>query len=328
MLALTAGPALTAESALPTAKKVMFTLEPVPPAALAKAIKEQTGIDVDVSALDPSKHVTPDFNNVDFWTAVEKFAERTGSRVVTSGGRVALKPGKSLLPSHVNGPFRFVVRETLARGDLQAGTTTYDVTLEVCWEPRLHTYRIDTVPKITAATDDTGKSYSVASGGARTFTSGNIATLAVRPIGLTRAAKTLTLAGSVKVTIADELLTFTFDVAKPGAAAPQKCVTATVTKFGADGNDWFADVELRYPPDGVTWESHEFYWARSNEMRLLPPKGDPIKADRVDFGEGTIRYVFKNRAKQVGDGWKFDYRTPGPMREVDVKFELKDIPLP
>ena len=260
-------PVAAAENSLPTGKKVMFALEPVPPATLAKVIKEQTGIDVDVSALDPSKHVTPDFNNVDFWTAVEKFAEQTGSRVVTAGGRVALKPGKSPTPSpsHVNGPFRFTVRETLVRGDLQAGTTTYDMTLEVCWEPRLHTYRIDTVPKITAAADDTGKSYSVASGGARTFTSGNIATLAVRPIGLTRAAKTLTLAGSVKLTIADELLTFTFDVAKPAAPAPQKGVTATVTKFGADGNDWFADVELRYPRDGVTWESHEFYWAQQRD---------------------------------------------------------------
>jgi hypothetical protein len=48
----------------------------------------------------------------------------------------------------------------------------------------------------------------------------------------------------------------------------------------------------------------------------------------VDFGEGTVRYVFKNRARQVGAEWKFDYRTPGPMREITVPFELKDIPLP
>ena len=85
---------------------------------------------------------------------------------------------------------------------------------------------------------------------------------------------------------------------------------------------------MRYPNTGVTWESHEFYWARHNVMRLLPPKGNPIPADSTDFGEGTVRYVFKNRAKQVGAGWKFDYRTPGPMREITVPFELKDIPLP
>jgi hypothetical protein len=329
-LALAAGPAVAADNSPPAPKQVMFDRTPVPAAALAKAIKEQTGVDVDVSALDATKLVTPDFSNVPFWTAVEKLAERTGSRIVTTGGRVVLKPGKLHMPSpsHVSGPFRFAVRESNARGDLQAGTSTYDVTLEVCWEPRLNTYRIDSAPKITAATDDTGKSLSVATGGARTFTSGNIAPLSVRPLGLTRDAKKLNLTGSIMVTIADELLTFTFDADKPAAVPKQKGVMVTIAKSGTDGTDWFVDVDLRYPPGGATWESNEYYWARNNEMRLLMPKGDAIKADRVDFGEGSIRYVFKNRAKQVGPGWKLDYRTPGPMREVEVKFDLKDIPLP
>jgi hypothetical protein len=41
-----------------------------------------------------------------------------------------------------------------------------------------------------------------------------------------------------------------------------------------------------------------------------------------------LRYGFKNLAGQVGPGWKLEYRTPGPMREIVVPFELKDIPLP
>ena len=58
------------------------------------------------------------------------------------------------------------------------------------------------------------------------------------------------------------------------------------------------------------------------------PKGEPIKADRVDFGDGSIRYLFKNRTKQIGPGWKLEYRTPGPMREIIVPFALKEIRLP
>src|SRR5262249_2593541 len=329
-LALAAGLATAADDSPPAPKQVMFDRKPVPPAELAKAIKEQTGIDVDVSALDSTKMVTPDFSNVPFWTAVEKLADRTGSHIVTTGGRVVLKRGKLPVPSpsYVSGPFRFAVREVNARGDLQSGTSTYDVTLEVCWEPRLNTYRIDSAPRITAATDDAGKSLSVATGGSRTFTSGNIAPLSVRPLGLTRDAKKLNLSGTVMITIADELLTFGFDADKPAAVKPQKGVTVNIARSGADGADWFVDVELRYPQGGATWESNEYYWARNNEMRLLMPKGDAIKADRVDFGEGSIRYIFRNRAKQGGPGWKLDYRTPGPMREVEAKFELKDIPLP
>ena len=85
---------------------------------------------------------------------------------------------------------------------------------------------------------------------------------------------------------------------------------------------------MRYPKGSATWESHEFYWARNNELRLLNPKGEPIKADRVDFGDGSIRYLFKNRTKQIGPGWKLEYRTPGPMREIIVPFALKEIRLP
>jgi hypothetical protein len=329
LFALAAGPVLAADANPPAAKKVTVTGAPAPPAAVARAIQEQSGIGVDVSALDPAKPVPADFRDLDFWKALEQLADRTDSRIVTTGGKIALRPGKSHSPSSVRGPFQFTARETLARGDLEAGTSTYDVTLDVAWEPWLNTYRIDTAPKVTAAKDDTGKTLSVGSSGPRTFTTNHNAPLAVRPMGLTRGAKTLTLQGSITVTIADELLTFEFDAAgKPGPAAAQKGVVVTATKFGPDGSDWVAEVQMHYPDTGVTWESHEFYWARHNVMRLLPPKGNPIAADGVDFGEGTVRYVFKNRAKQVGAGWKFDYRTPGPMREITVPFELKDIPLP
>jgi hypothetical protein len=329
LFAALTSPVLAADANPPAAKKFTFTGPPVPPAAVARAIQEHTSITVDVSALDPANPVAADYRDVDFWKALEQLADRTDSRIVTTGGKIALRPGKSHSPSHVRGPFRFTVRETLARGDLEAGTSTYDVTLEVAWEPWLNTYRIDTSPKVNEAKDDTGKALSVGPAGPRTFTANHSAPLAVRPTGLTRGAKTLTLKGSITVTIADELLTFEFDAAgKPGPAAAQKGVVVTATKFGPDGNDWVAEVQMHYPDTGVTWESHEFYWARHNVMRLLPPKGNPIVADTVDFGEGTVRYVFKNRAKQVGAGWKFDYRTPGPMREITVPFELKDIPLP
>jgi hypothetical protein len=315
-------------AAPPAAKQVMFGSEAVPIATLARVFEEQTGIGVDVSAL-PNKPTAANYHRMDFWAALELLAERTNSRIVTTGGKIALKPGKSHSPSHVRGPFRFTVRETLARGDLEAGTSTYDLTLDVAWEPWLNTYRIDTSPKIIEAKDHTGKVLSVGPAGPRSFTSGISAPLTVRPMGLTRGAKTLTLRGSVMVTIADKLLTFTFDAAgKPGPAAGQEGVVVTATRFGPDGDDWVADVQMRYPSTGVTWESHEFYWARHNVLRLLPPKGDPIAADSVDFGDGSVRYVFKNRAKQVVAGWKFDYRTPGPMREIVVPFELKDIPLP
>lgn len=312
----------------PPGRKVTLPAGPLTPAEAAAAIRKQAGTDLDVSALD-AKPVAVDAKDVGAWVAVERLAEATDSRAVLTGGKVALRPGKSKYPSSVSGPFRIGVREVLARGDAEAGTSHYTVQLEAAWEPWLLTYRIDTVPKITAAEDDTGKALGVGAGSSRTFTAGTAAPLTVRPEGLTRAAKSVTLRGSIMVTVADELLTFQFDAAgKPGAAPAQKGVEVTATKFGPDGNDWVAEISMRYPKGSAVWESHEFYWARNNVLELVPPKGNPIPATAGEFGEGSVRYVFKNRAKQVGPGWAFRYRTPGPMREVTVPFELKGVPLP
>ena len=151
----------------------------------------------------------------------------------------------------------------------------------------------------------------------------------VFPTGLTRGARSLTLEGSVTVTLADELLTFAFPTAvKPAAVPAQKGVSVAVVKSAADGNDWVVEVQLTYPKGEVVWESHEDYWLRNNVLRLLPPGGTPIRMELDNILEWTIRYVAKGQGKRVGAGWGLDYRAPGPMREVTVPFVLKDIPLP
>jgi hypothetical protein len=320
-------PLFAADGTPPPARKVTITGEARPPADIAKAIREQTGTDVDVAALDP-KPIAADLQKLDYWTTVERLAERTASRVVMTGGRVALKPGKSQAPSFVSGPFRFVYRDVFIRGDGESGMAGYTIHIDVAWEPWLNTYRIDTTPKITEAKDNSGSSVKVPAGGSRSFTTSNFAELTVRPQGLTRDSKRLSISGSILVTISDKLLTFSFDAVngKPVGNAVQDGVSVNLTKHGPDGNDFVAIVGLNYPKSDVVWESHEYAWHRNNVMRLLPPKGEPIVADLVEAAD--LRYGFKGRAKEVGPGWKLDYRTPGPMREIEVKFELKDIKLP
>ena len=161
----------------------------------------------------------------------------------------------------------------------------------------------------------------------RALTAGSIAPLSVRPEAV-RADKSLTLTGSVRVTIADELLTFTFDANMPQAVPGQKGITAAVKKYGADGADWFAEVELRHAAGGVTVESHEYALFRNNVLELVSPTGERFEADASEFDDPVTRYVFKNAAKRVGAGWKLEYRTPGPLREIVVPFDLKDIRLP
>src|SRR5262245_40127986 len=145
---LLALPSWGADSTPPSAHKVTLVDDKLTPAAAAKAIRDHAGIEVDVSALNPSKTFSLNLKNADFWTAVGRVADATGSKVVTSGGRVALRPGQSLSPVHVHGPFRFTFREGNARIDPETGKSAYEITLDVCWEPWLLAYRIDSTPGV------------------------------------------------------------------------------------------------------------------------------------------------------------------------------------
>lgn len=327
-VALGATPVFAADSPPPLAKKVTIAQSSKTPADIAKDIKEQTGIDVDVATIE-KKPVSVNFQGLDFWQAVERLASETDSRVVISNeGRISLRPGKSMASTYVSGPFRFSDRGVVTRRDSISGTTFYEISIELTWEPSLNTFRIDTYPNVTSLVDDTGKPFKSSGDRDRTHTTWNTKELIIRPQGVTRASKSLTAKGSVMITIADKLLTFTFDPVngKPIGHAVQDGVSVKISQHGAEGNDWFATAQLDYPKSDVVWQSFEYAWHRNNVMRLLPPKGEPIVADIVESAD--LRYGFKNRAKQVVAGWKLDYRTPGPMREIVVPFEIKDIRLP
>ena len=260
--------------------------------------------------------------------ALEQFAETTESHIECVGGQIALKPGVSKAPSFVQGSFRFVVSEVNSRLDAGTGKATYDVNIALMWEPQLLTYRLDQIPKIDKASDNLQNNLTFPAEGGRTFTTHNSANLVLRPRGLSRAAASLSLEGSVRVTLADELLLFDLGTAEKIENPPRQQGVGVLAKTGVSGADWFVDVSLSYPKSEVIWESFELYWMRGNVLRLLPPNGASLVPDEIDYGDTALRYVFKNRAKQIGAGSKLDYRTPAPMREVTVPFRLEKIGLP
>ena len=62
--------------------------------------------------------------------------------------------------SAVSGPFRIVAKQVTGRPLLDYGVTFHEIQLDVHWEPRYPVFRIDTNPKIKAAKDDKGNTYS------------------------------------------------------------------------------------------------------------------------------------------------------------------------
>jgi hypothetical protein len=324
--------------AAPPASKFTFRAKGATLKAAAAELAKQTGMELDVSGSDPAAILDADFDAATFWHVVERLAEATGSRVVvgTQGKPVRLvKAAGVRAPVALDGPFRVTAKEMESRIDLQTGKTSYDLTLEISWESRLPVYRIDAHPVLSKATDDAGRPVTVRPYDARNPVSGNVAATRVRLEGLTRASKTIAvLEGSFRATAADGMLRFAFDDLTKPTSLTQKGVTDVVRKFEKAGTFWVADVEVRYPTGGAVFESFETYWLGRNTMTLTAPNGTTkFTADDEEINGSSVRYRFKaDKARGLAPadlkGWTMTYETPGPLREVPVRFELKGIDLP
>ncbi len=307
----------------------------------AATLKAQTGLAVEVAADDAATPCRLAPGAFPFWGAIERAAAATGRRVSVSdqGRRIGFAPGGRAEASAVDGPFRVVAKGVTARSDLEAGRTTYEVALDLHWEPRFPVFRVDAHPAVTRAADDTGANLTTPAGAAKSRVAGYSHPIPVRLDGLTRkATKITTLAGTVTVTASERMLPFTFDALHGPfpAAKTQAGVTATLKRwaFSDAAGMWEAEVELKYPPGQPEFESFES-WLTENRIRLVAPDRAksfaPDEVDDLPGGRPGGVYRFKpppGAGAPNAPGWALVYDTPAPLVEYPVRFELKDIPLP
>ncbi|MBY0458223.1 MAG: hypothetical protein K2V38_12860, partial [Gemmataceae bacterium] len=241
------------------------------------------------------------------------------------------------------GAFRVVAQAVTGRALLDQGTTVHEVSLLVHWEHRLKVYRIDTAPKVTKVTDDTGAAIAAEGGSAGLLPANATSDMKVRLSGVPRkSARLTTLAGEFRVTAAEKLVTFAFE--SPGGKLPdvQKVagVSARMKQLQKKTDTWEAVVEVTYPPGQPTFESFQGeWWLRDNRLSIRSPEGKTVALDDYEIpapAESSplvVIHRFKeNAAAGIGNptakGWSLVYETPAPLVEVTVPFELKDIPLP
>jgi hypothetical protein len=319
------------------------------------AITKQTGIPVTYPESAKAEGCDAIFNGTPFWDALEAVADRTGHRIALheNGRKVALEPrGKCQESSSVSGPFRVVSRGVVARYNFELGQTAYEVQLDAHWEPRFPVFRTDVQPNVTKATDDKGRALTAPAVQSRVHPGGFVHPMTVRLTGLTRESRKIAvLAGDFGVTAAPEMLPFRFAglTAKAAGKLPDAIagrvngqVTAALKRFALDKdtNTWEAEVEATYPADQPRFESFEAeWWLAENQLRLIAPDGKayPPESYENDVRDGGRRVVAVYRFKAdavkgltspATKGWSLEYKTPAPLVEFRVPFELKDIPLP
>jgi len=347
LAALLAAPAVAADPLPKVPAKLVTLARPAATAGeIATAIREQTGLALDVSKVEAAKKRAVDFNKVPFWTAVEKLAADTGCRIAVggSGREIALVPlpaGVKLPPSHVDGPFRVVLKQVVAKRDFETGRTTYQLHLEATWEPRFPVHLMDGEPKVTIATAD-GKAVTADAPTGRVATSGYTHPLTITLRDVPRTAKQLDeITGTFTAVAAQQLLPFAFDdlTAEKPVAKEQAGVTVTLKPVKHAGGRVEFNFEMTYPAGHPELESFEEVWASSNKLRVTGPNGrqnfEPTEYN-TDSRGGTVygNYAFAAANGSPGPlpekltGWKAVYETPSPLLKQTVAFTLKNIELP
>jgi hypothetical protein len=304
------------------------------------AVQGWSGIPVETAGANLAKPVTlASQNDVPFWTALDSLAANTGHRIALGGKgqKVALVrhagPQES---TSVDGPFRVVVREVLARRDADTGLVTYEIKLDIHWEPRFPVFRIGN-QMITAATDDKGTKLTATNEPGKVPTAGYLHQTTVKLTGIPRSAtKIAKLDGTFTVTAAEKTIRFTFDDPfKTPASKSDAGVTATLARFAREDGLWEARMELAYPANLPAFESFES-WLTDNKCRLVAPgSGKPYDPTDYELPAGGAKLVAVYRFKEdaakgltPSKGWTLEYETPSPLVEYAVNFSLKDIDLP
>jgi len=284
------------------------------------------------------------FTAAPFWEALDSAARASDARVVLSnGGRGAqLAPrGKARDVSATSGAFRVVAQSVTGRALLELGTTVHEVQLLAHWEPRLRVYRIDTAPKVSEALDANGVKLEAATGGGEVLPTDATSELRVRLSGLTRGSERIkALAGTFKVVAAEQLVALDFDASAKLPAKDEKGgLTAVLKRFEKKDDEWEVEIDVTYPEGQPTFQSFQGeWWLRDNRLVLRDPNGKAhalrdFEVPSPDFRPLSVVYRFKEDkaaglVNPTAKGWRAVYETPGPLREVTVPFELKDVPIP
>jgi hypothetical protein len=287
-----------------------------------------------------------DLNKVPFWQALDRIARESDTRLdlYQRDGVLALVDGPYREPAagiSYNGIFRTVARTIRSQLDLDSDMATYEVNLEITWEPRFRPFFIEPRPDSLEVLDDKKQLLAGAEqNGGRVPVDGRAASIDLRLPPIPRAARNLALLkGKLALLGPSKWLTFTFDDLKVSEQTKDG-VGAKLSKVTLTPDLWSFEMTVKYPENGPSFESFES-WLVYNEMHLARKSApDQSFANNGGFETGnssgtkasiSYHYVDDPKTKFVRgkpEDWKLMYRTPGQFIEVPALFEFKNVKLP
>lgn len=299
----------------------------------------------DVILLESSDKVTLDCVDEPFWSVMLKLTELTGIGLQGTGdGSQLVWHGRRATPPHaVSGAF-LVQAESAQRtyviqySNGNATSSDFSVNFSVWPEPKLD---VAAGPgarsvKIARAEDEHGREMFDNQGGGG-WRSGGAINFAVRLRSNHADAKRLAvIAGSVTVPVNLRYASVEHDKLNETVTHRVGDVRITIEPI-KKVNDRMYQIKLTAYRDGATDEA----WSLFNHqifssVRIEDADRQPL--DRGGWGsaggdgikiEGTLNYTRSQRGdKDTGEPVRLIWRIPVETREIEVPFELRDLPLP
>jgi hypothetical protein len=309
---------------------------------MAAIIRAATGLAVDFGIKDNFGDAVA--QNEPFWKFLERMKAEGRVNVFQlkdHGARITIDKGKpAWKPASVDGAFRVVAHEVVARRVQDQAGGIYEVTLDVHWEPRIPVFRIESTPTLVTAVDDRNVLLGMVTGNSKSpVGDAHMFRTTFQLKGLSRESKSIAkLEGLMTVTAAPKWLTFNYDDfnAKLPVVKESEGVSVSITKLNLVKNRFDVDLKLIYPEGHPQFESFES-WADGNTLTLISPDRTKTYAPDSFAVNGSGRKVtaeyhaFSKAAAPVmtdRTGWTLQYKTPAPLVEFSVRFSLADIALP
>ncbi len=209
--------------------------------------------------------------------------------------------------------------------------------MELVWEPRVLPILIRQDLAEVRVTTDTDESVSVQQTGARQIPiQPGVASLDIQlPLELPprHAKKLKTLQGKFVALVPGGDVTFEFDdlVNGKGTKQSRRGLTVVLDDIRLNQGLQQFSIRVRFNEATESLQSH-LDWVENNVVRLLDKNGKP--ADEPGYeryferdSEIGFRYIFPVEEKDLS-GWKLVYTSPAGVSEIEVPFQVEDIPLP
>ncbi len=293
--------------------------------------------------VDPELEVA--FDEAPFWEALDSVLDLAGLTVYPYGDERAVhlvarleghapRVGRADYP----GPLRVEPVQVRTERDLRhGGTALLQVTTEITWEPRVRPIALEQPMATVEAADEQGEPLVV---------DDPEATLEVPAEG-EQIAASLTysfeapargvervggLRGTLHALIPGKVAAFRFDRLLEAEGARQRIGGATVAveHVRRSGELWEVGIRVRFDDAAGALQSHRG-WIFNNPAYLETPAGeriDYVRADPTRQAENEVGMAYRFAVEGPPDELRFVYETPALVLDIELPFELKDIPLP